>query len=257
MDNCMEYIGSLVGQYMYVGPPVVILSNDRFIQKDKPDKLDKPDKPPYDQLNKIHMEENRSKGNVDDMKNGFDDMRNHDTTKGHDPEQNEQNFEHKDVSTQTLEKIDQEDQEERSLDDSGIDIGEYLPKSVNESKKNRERDFKESRTTTELFEPEAIQFNENDTEIEFLLETIDKDSDVVETCEGDIYFDDDDQGLHYLSDELESSKSGTDEDPIAFESSVSNDRVIPVEGDSEGENFNSEIETREYVEPNISNLMIR
>ncbi|KAF0468322.1 hypothetical protein F8M41_025840 [Gigaspora margarita] len=243
---------------MYVGPPVAILSNDRFIQKDKPDKLDKPDKSPYEQQNKINMEENRSKGDVDDVKKRSDDMRNHDTTKGQDLEQNEQILEPNDLSAQILEKIDQEDQEERCLDDSGIDIGEYLPESVNESKKNRDRDFKESSTTTKLFEPEAIQFNENDTEIEFLLETIDKDSDVVETCEGDIrYFDDDDQGLHYLSDELESSKSGTDEDPIAFESRVFNDRVIPVEGDSEGENFNSEIETREYVEPKISNIMIR
>ncbi|CAG8661550.1 486_t:CDS:1 [Dentiscutata erythropus] len=239
MDNCMEYVGSLLGQYMYYGPPVVIQLDDGLIQKDNPDKQDKP---PYEQeQNKINKDKNRSKVDIrdeSDVRNKFDDMRNYGTVKGQDLEQIEQSFESKDLSTQIFEQgsikeeeIYQEDQGERSLDDSGIDIGDYLPKSVDENEKNRDSDFDELITTTEILDPEAIQFIENDNY--FLLETVDKDSDIGEIGEENIrYFDDDDddEDLHHLSNELESPKSGTDDDPIAFESRVSNDRIIPVEG---------------------------
>ncbi|CAG8798020.1 4256_t:CDS:2, partial [Cetraspora pellucida] len=140
----------------------------------------------------------------------------------------------------------------------------YAPESVEEDKKDRDIDFEELQMTAQ---PETNQFGTNEeNNNELLLEAIDKDSDVGETIEGGTEtFDNKD--LHHSSDTLGSTKSdtddSTDDSSFAFEPSVSNDRISPVEeihmvqnhliidGDREEEISDNEMENREYVDPNI------
>ncbi|CAG8443991.1 415_t:CDS:2 [Scutellospora calospora] len=198
MDNGMEYIGSLIGQYMHLGPPVMLQSSEGLIQRDK----------------QIYEQEKNESVNINNY------------------------------------NIDQYDQNEISFNDSGIDIGEYLPES---DENNREIIFEEQepQTTNESLKAQFIS-TEKENEIEdneFFLETGGEGENI-----GVKYFEDN------SSDVLGSPNSETNYSVFFdIEPRVYNDRVIPIEeeGDCESDIIDNEMDIQEYVEPNISNIIFR